>query len=104
VSCVVDCEINVNAESDGDQPHTESSAHGVLTFDDRPDDASDIEVHINKDRNQHKPQNMVDEELRIQDRDRWNVFNVSEQRGEHHREYCNDLDDNASSHDSAMSD
>ena len=103
-SRVVDCKINVDADSDSDHPYPESSAHGILAFDDRPNNASNVEVNINKDHNQHKPQNVMDEELRVKERNRRNVFNVSEQRGEHHSEYRNNLDDNASSHDSAMLD
>jgi hypothetical protein len=41
-SPVVDCEINVNAESDSDQSHDESSPHDVLAFDDGLDDVSNF--------------------------------------------------------------
>jgi len=89
--------------NDGDQPYAKSSTHGVFAFHDGPDDASDFEVDVDEDRDQHKPQNVMDNELRVQERNWRNIFDVAEERGQHYREYRNDLDDNGSSNDSAVS-
>jgi len=59
-SRVIDGEVNINAESEGDKPYPKSKPHDGFAFDIRPDYASDFEVDIYKDNNQHKPQNMMD--------------------------------------------
>ena len=100
---VVEGEVDVNSKNDGDQPYDESGPHSVLAFDERRDDAAHFEVDVNENPNQHKPQNVMDEELRVQKGNWRYVFNVSEQRGQHHCEYCNNLNDDGSSHNSAVS-
>jgi len=47
---------------------------------------------------------MMDEELSVNERNRRNIFNVTQRRGQHHREYCGNLDDNGSSRYLAVSD
>lgn len=84
-SRVINGEVNINAESEGDKPYPKSKPHDVFAFDMGPDYASDFEVDICKDDDQHKPQNVMDQELGVQERNWRNIFDVPEQRGQHYR-------------------
>lgn len=52
-SRVIDGEVNIDAENEGDKPYPQSKPHNVFAFDIGPDYASDFEVDICKDDDKH---------------------------------------------------